>query len=83
MKTKKDKEYSFNHFKERLKERYDLDVTEEEYNILGLVSLLDIPITTEKQKNDTQKVYDILFKKKMIRVVFSEARNLLTTVLPK
>ena len=31
MKTKKNKEYSFNHFKERLKERYDLDINEEEY----------------------------------------------------
>jgi transcriptional regulator len=83
MKTKKDKTYSFNHFQERLLERYDLEITESEYNVLCLVNTLDIPISTEYQKNDTQKIYDVLFKEKMIRVVYSEARNLLTTVLPK
>lgn len=83
MKTKKDKNYSFNHFQERLKERYDLEITESEYNVLCLVNTLDIPISTEYQKNDIQKVYDVIFKEKMIRVVYSEARNLVTTVLPK
>jgi len=86
MKTKKDRSYSFNHFKDRLLERYDLDITMDEYN--GICSMMDLyktfpPISTEHQKNDTQLVYDIIFKEEMIRVVFSEARNLLTTVLPK
>jgi hypothetical protein len=82
MKTKKDRTYSFNHFKERLKERYGLDINEKEYNILCLVNTLDIPISTEHQKNDTQKVYDVIFKEKIIRVVYSEAKQIVTTVLP-
>ena len=86
MKTIKDKEYSFNHFKERLKERHNLDITENHYD--DLCSMMELyktfpPISVEKQKNDTQMVYEIVFKETMIKVVWSETRNLLTTVLPK
>ncbi len=83
MKTIKDRNYSFNHVTKRLKERYDLDITMDEYNILNLVTILDIPKFIEHQKGDTQFIYDIMFKKKMIRVVYSDKRNLITTVLPE
>lgn len=83
MKTIKDKQYSFKHVKKRLKERYDLDITMDEYNILNLVTILDIPKNIEHQKNDTQFTYDVMFKRKMIRIVYSDKRNLVTTVLPK
>ena len=82
MKTIKDKNYSFNHVKKRLTERYNLDITIDEYDRLCLVDKLDIPITVEHQKNDIQKVYDILFKGKIIRVVWNDKRQLITTVLP-
>jgi len=86
MKTIKDKEYSFNHFKERLMERYNLDITPDYYDDLcAMMNLYKTfpPISIEKQKNDTQMVYDIVFKDQLITVVWSETRNLLTTVLPK
>jgi len=84
MKTKKDKNYSFNHFKERLKERYDLDITQDEYNqfcnviIHGKKFLINI----EKQKNDIQEIYDIPTGGILIRVVWSIEKQLLTTALP-
>lgn len=79
MKTIKDKNYSFNHVKKRLTERYNLDITISEYDELCGVKMLGF-INKETQKNP-QKVYDILFKGKVIRVVFSEKRDLITTVL--
>ncbi len=84
MKTIKDKEYSFNHFKKRLMERYKLDITIDHYD--GLCSMMELyktfpPISIEKQKDDIQMVYIIVFKEEMIKVVWSETRNLLTTVL--
>lgn len=83
MKTIKDKKYSFNHFKERLKERYSLSVTKKEYEYLcSKVKTYKQYINIEIQKHDIQKVYDIIFKGKTIRIVFSESRQLITTVLP-
>jgi len=83
MKTIKDKQYSFNHVKKRLKERYNLDITMNEYANLCLSRVDHIPINVEYQKNDTQKIYDMYHKGFMVRVVYSEKRNLITTVLPK
>jgi len=80
MKTIKDKNYSFNHVKKRLTKRYNLDITMAEYNDLCGVKMLGF-INKEYQKNDTQKIYDVIFKGKKIRVVFSEKRDLVTTVL--
>jgi hypothetical protein len=33
-KTVKDRNYSFKHTKDRLKERYDIDISEDDYNYL-------------------------------------------------
>jgi hypothetical protein len=84
MKTKKDRTYSFNHFKKRLKERYNLDITMDEYDQFCniIISGKKFLINTERQKNDIQTIYDIPAAGILIRVVWSQGKQLLTTVLP-
>ena len=84
MKTKKDRIYSFNHFKERLKERYDLDINEDEYDQFCnvIISGKKFLINTERQKKDIQETYDIPVGGILIRVVWSRGKQLLTTALP-
>lgn len=84
MKTIKDKNYSFNHVKKRLTERYNCDITISEYDELCYMikKCWVTPITVEKQKNNIQEIYDIVFNKKMMKVVWSIERQLITTVLP-
>jgi len=85
MKTKKDRNYSFNHFKERLKERYDIDITLDEYDKFCNIIIhgKKFLINTEKQKNDIQEIYDVPIGGILIRVVWSKEKQLLTTALPK
>jgi len=70
-KTVKDRSYSFNHTKQRLSERYGIDINQDHYDILcdniknnkGVVLVM-----IEKQKNDTKYTNDQLvdiFKKKV------------------
>ncbi len=86
MKTEKNIEYSFNHTKTRLSERYDIEITKEEYeHLCSLVKLkLDIDIVrVEYQEDDTQYVYDLNFpRRNPIRVVWSDKRQCITTALP-
>jgi len=84
MKTIKDRNYSFNHVKKRLEERYNLDINIKDYdNLNWRVSSDKYPISTEIQRDDIQKIYNVLYKEKWIKVVYSDKRNLITTVLPK
>jgi len=83
MKTIKDKAYSFNHVKNRLKKRHDIDITLDEYDWV-CKSLKDDKcpiIAIERQKDDVQKIYDLMFKNRMVRFVWSESRQLITTAL--
>ncbi len=86
MKTIKDLDYSFNHTKERILERYDFKITRPFYdnmckdiqNQSSDVHLIDI----EKQKDDTQIIFDVTYKFiDPIRVVWSEKRKCVTTAL--
>ena len=87
MKTKKDLNYSFEHTKQRLKERYDIDITREHYDILcdniknnQGITLVEI----EYHKNDNQFIYDLHFPHRSeIRVVWSEKRQCVTTALER
>jgi len=88
MKTKKDINYSFNHTKERILERYNIkNLTMEQYNhmcqkILNKQNAIEIE--TEHQDNDTQIIYDLEFMhRNPIRVVWSEKRQCITTVLKR
>ena len=87
MKTKKDREYSFNHTKERLLERYDIDISHKDYDYLCTKIINNDGITTvmiEEQDNDTQYTYDIVFKYiTTVRVVWSETRQCITTALKR
>lgn len=85
MKTVKDREYSFNHTKKRLKERYNIEITMKDYDYLCTkVKNNDdiILVMTEAQGDDTQHTYDLQFEYRgIIRVVWSETRQCVTTVL--
>lgn len=87
MKTKKDIEYSFNHTKQRILERYNFELSRHDYDSMceKIKSKKDIVyIMMEKQKGDTQYTYDIQFKhRRDIRVVWSEKRQCITTVLKR
>ncbi len=85
MKTVKNILYSMDHTIERVKLRYNISINVEDYiemcervnNKKGVTF-----ISTEKQKNDTQKIYDMIFKNVTIRVVWSETNKYIKTVLP-
>ena len=85
MKIKKDKNYSFKHTKQRLKERYNIDILREHYDHLceKIKQNKDIElIEIEYQKDDKQFIYDISFRyTNVIRVVWSEKRQCITTTL--
>ena len=85
MKTKKDLLYSFHHTQARLKDRYDIEINAKDY--LEMCEHIAYKknvkfISEEKQKNDVQQIYDILFKGTDIRVVWSTSTNWIKTVLP-
>lgn len=85
MKTIKDRDYSFNHTKKRLKERYNIEITMTDYDYLcNKVQTKNdiILIMTETEGDDTQNTYDLQFEYRgIVRVVWSENRQCVTTVL--
>ena len=87
MKTVKDRWYSFTHTRKRLSERYDIDISEKDYNYLcdTIINKSDIiPVMIEEQDNDTQYTYDVNFKyRATIRLVWSDKRQCITTALER
>ena len=88
MKTIKDRNYSFNHTKQRLQERYDIDdLTMKQYDHMCdkiLQRRNAIMVEEEYQDGDTQIIYDLEFvHRDPIRVVWSEKRQCITTVLAR
>lgn len=90
MKTKKDRLYSFDHTRKRLAERYGIEIHSMDYDEMckRVDKKKDVKfISEEKQKNDTQQIYDMSIKSmvcptKVIRVVWSRANKCIKTVLP-
>ena len=86
-KTRKDRNYSFEHTKLRILQRYNLRITLDAYNYLCHMIKNNINITLidkEEQKNDVQSIYDLdLGLDGKIRVVWSNERNYITTALPR
>jgi len=78
-------EYSYQHTKQRLLERYGMTISKVEYHKLckkvrerkNIIS-----IGTNQQKKGLQLVIDTLFKSKIITVVWENDRDCITTVLP-
>lgn len=85
MKTKKDILYSYNHTRKRMEERYDIFIGFKDY--IEMCERIDKKkdvkfISEEKQKKDIQQIYDMSFKKAVIRVVWSKSNKCIKTVLP-
>ena len=85
MKTIKDKKYSFNHTKERLRERFDLLLTEKEYESLCKLceSNVNYADTLVVKESEDQEIYQLFFKGYMIKFVFNNKKGYITTALPK
>jgi hypothetical protein len=94
MKTIKDIEYSYKHTKDRFKERYDIELSRNDYDHLCDIirnSLENVDFVTnadiwvEHLKNDTQYIigFPLKLKGKDVVVVWSEQRDCITTALPK
>lgn len=87
MKTVKDREYSFNHTKQRLLERYEMVIIREDYEYLCKKIKDNDNVTMvmmEAQEGDIQYTYDLDFEYRgKIRVVWSNARDCITTALPR
>jgi len=86
MKTKKDLLYSFNHTKERMEDRYGIEINAMDYaemceNIIHKKNVLFI--TSEKQKNDVQEIYDVYLRSTLVRIVWSTTNKWIKTVLPR
>lgn len=78
-------EYSFNHTKQRMLERYDLSLTRQEYDALcGDVRLKRnvAEVGREKQKGCIQIIYTASFKHRIVLLVYEDTRDCITTVLP-
>lgn len=87
MKTVKDYEYSFNHVKERLKERYDLNIEKHDYDTMnnGVRESRNPKKAFSVDNNGDQEVYLYIFDvypPKKILVVWSNSKDRITTVLP-
>lgn len=86
MKTIKDIEYSFDHTRERISERYGIDITREDYNELCRRANLKENVefmSEDSQKNDVQVVLVMPFKDVQLKVVWSTSRQCITTALSK
>jgi hypothetical protein len=86
VKTIKDFEYSFNHVKQRLLERYNIKIDIDEYIVMNSVIKIyreDIkhfkPIAVDN--NGDQEVWIYKGLKEVIQVVFSVSKRRITTVL--
>lgn len=85
MKSIKDKNYSIAHTKQRLKERYNISINDNDYN--ELCSYVQNKTNTtfiseEKQKKDIQQIYDVSFGGTVIRIVWSTSSRYIKTALP-
>lgn len=86
MKTKKDINYSFEHTKHRLLQRYGLQITRDQYDHFCHMIKNNINATLtdrERQKDDIQLIYVLdLGLDGKIQVVWSETKQRITTALP-
>jgi len=81
VKTHKDIFYAFEHTRLRLKERYGLTLTSEEYVSL-CAFVKSLAGFWEWNGTDSQKITKMSFKNKIVTFVWSEERQCVTTALP-
>ncbi len=82
MKTIKDENYSFEHVKQRLKERYNIEIARDFYDRMNksLRPFIGEP-DCGTDNNGDQEIHTMFIKNKNIRVVYSKSKNRITTVL--
>ena len=81
MKTLKDKNYSREHTKQRLKERYDIAIIDKEYDALCYMLSTYKGAIVSTDNNGVQRVYDIVLKGQKIRVVWDSMAKCIKTVM--
>jgi len=83
MKTKKDYQYSYNHVKQRLKERYNFDIDKHFYDEMNesIKPYIGNPdIGTDN--NGEQEIHTMFLKNRIVKIVYSISKKRITTVLP-
>ncbi len=76
------KEYGYTHTKQRLKERYELDITRVEYDTL-CEKIRERKNGILDRHKGFQLTLDTLFKGHTIKIVWENHRDCITTILPK
>ena len=85
MKIVKDTRYTMTHVADRMWERYNIFIGDPDYIAMcaQVRDKINVEfINEEKQKNDLQQIYDVLFKGVTVRVVWSVSKQYIKTVLP-
>jgi hypothetical protein len=84
MKTVKDENYSFNHVKQRLQERFNLEIDRDFYDRMNVSirSYIGTPDVLAVDNNGDQEVHNVFIKNQMVKVVYSISKDRITTVLP-
>lgn len=81
MKTKRDYEYSFNHVKQRLKERHNLDIDKDFYDRMNMSIQPYISNPAFNYEVDgNQEIHPMFIKNKIVKVVYSLPKKWITTV---
>lgn len=81
MKTKKDKQYSFDHVNQRLKERFDLPpITMEEFDYISHQLKIDKSNLILIENKD-QEIHQVMYKGKQVTFVYSTEREYITTAM--
>ena len=83
MKTKRDSTYSRQHTIQRLQERYDLNITNAEYETLCLLIRAGKGEVVEEEADMHQKIITLRFKNQRLLVVWDTIQELVRTALPK
>ena len=81
MKTKKDRQYSYNHMKQRLSERYSVKLTMSEYDVLCHQYIADTVEIVDTDKSNDQIIFKTMFKNKIIKFVWCNKRKRITTAI--
>ena len=84
MKTVKDYEYSYNHVKQRLLERHDIEIDRAFYDRMNeqIKPYISNPaFCYVVDNNGEQEIHPMFIKIKIIQVVYSKSRQRITTVL--
>ena len=82
MKTFKNKKYSIEHTRQRLKERFNLYISDDDYNdMCNIVQRNGVFISTDN--NGDQTIYDIMFKGMSMSVVWDNLSGYIKTIFDR